>query len=102
MIIFIYKKVIINLKFCMFLKKKILYKSQHRATKELDIILGSFVAGIIDQLSDFELLQLEEIINIEDQKLFDAIFRNIPLENLDPTPILQSFINHYSSYVQSS
>lgn len=86
----------------MSLKKKIIYKSKHRATKELDIILGDFVAQIIDTLNDSELLQLEEVINIDDQKLFDAIFRNIPIQNSKSNPILQSFIKRYCSYVQSS
>ena len=40
------------------LKKKILYRSNYRGTKELDILLSSFVKKYIDDLSYEELIDL--------------------------------------------
>ena len=41
------------------LKRQIIYRSKHRGTKEMDLILGSFVEKHIDKLSETE---LEEFI----------------------------------------
>jgi len=51
-------------------RKKYLFKSTHRGTKEIDILLGRFVEMNINKLSDNELKQLEQIINLDEHKLF--------------------------------
>ena len=44
---------------------KIIYRSQYRGTKEMDIFVSSFVKSIIDSLSFDDLVDLD-IIRIED------------------------------------
>ena len=51
------------------LKKKIIYRSTHRGSKEMDILLGIFVKNNIDSLNDKELYNLLEILLIEDEVL---------------------------------
>ena len=51
------------------LKKKIIYRSSYRGTKEMDILLSSFVEGIIDQLNKEELENLLNFLNIDDENL---------------------------------
>ena len=51
------------------LKKKIIYRSTHRGSKEMDILLGNFVKNNIDSLNDKELYNLLEILLIEDEVL---------------------------------
>ena len=51
------------------LKKKIIYRSTHRGSKEMDILLGNFVKNHIDSLNDKELYNLLEILLIEDEVL---------------------------------
>ena len=53
------------------LKKKIIFRSSHRGTKEMDILLNSFVKKHINSLNIIELKQLERLLNIED----DIIYR---------------------------
>ena len=43
------------------LKKKIKYRSSYRGTKEMDLLLSSFVSKYIDTLSGLELKKLIEI-----------------------------------------
>ena len=52
------------------LKRKIIYKSKYRGTKEMDIILSSFVESIIDQLNKEELENLLNFLNIDDDNLY--------------------------------
>ena len=47
------------------LKKQIIYRSTHRGTKEMDLLLGSFVKKNIDKFSDIELLY-----SIEDDSVY--------------------------------
>ena len=49
---------------------KIKYRSQYRGTKEMDILLSSFVKAIIDQLNNKELEDLFDLINIDDDNLY--------------------------------
>ena len=51
------------------LKKQIIYRSTHRGTKEMDLLLGNFVKKNIDKFTDSELKDLENLMEIEDEVL---------------------------------
>ena len=52
------------------LKKKIIYRSNYRGTKEMDILLSSFVKDIINHLNNDELENLFNLLNIDDDNLY--------------------------------
>ena len=52
------------------LKKKIIYRSMHRGTKEMDLLLGNFVKKYIDEFNVDELKDLEKLLFIEDDVLY--------------------------------
>jgi len=52
------------------LKKKILYRSEHRGTKEMDLLLSNFVKKYINSLNESELSDLESLLNIDDEVLY--------------------------------
>ena len=58
------------------LKKKILYRSVHRGTKEMDLLLGNFVKKYIYFLSVSELCELESLLNIDDEVLYKWYLNN--------------------------
>ena len=53
------------------LKKQIIYRSNHRGTKEMDILLGNFVKTYINEFNDNELKDLEKLLSIEDEIIYD-------------------------------
>ena len=53
------------------LKKKIIYRSNYRGTKEMDKLLGAFTKKYIDQLSLDDLSDLEELLNVDDTNLYN-------------------------------
>jgi len=59
---------------------KILYRSTHRGTKEMDILLGNFVKKYIDTFDDDELNDLNELLNCEDSILYNWYFNNVKHE----------------------
>jgi antitoxin CptB len=52
------------------LKKKIIYRSNYRGTKEMDKLLGAFTKKYINQLSTQDLFDLEKLLNIDDDNLY--------------------------------
>ena len=53
------------------LKKKIIYRSNYRGTKEMDKLLGAFTKTYIDELSLNDLYELDELLNIDDTNLYN-------------------------------
>ena len=53
------------------LKKKIIYRSNYRGTKEMDKLLGAFTKEYIDKLSNDDLLILEKLLNVDDENLYN-------------------------------
>ena len=56
------------------LKKQIIYRSMHRGTKEMDLILGNFVKKYIDKFNNAELNDLEKLLFIEDEVIYKWYF----------------------------
>jgi len=52
------------------LKKKIIYRSTYRGTKEMDKILYSFTKKNIDNLNESELLLLNDLLDLDDENLY--------------------------------
>ena len=52
------------------LKKKIIYRSGHRGTKEMDLLLSNFVKKYVNSLNESELCELELLLNIDDEVLY--------------------------------
>ena len=53
------------------LKKKIIYRSSYRGTKEMDNLLGAFTKKYINNLNENDLLDLEKLLNIDDTNLYN-------------------------------
>jgi len=66
------------------LKKQIIYRSTHRGTKEMDLLLGNFVNKNIHLFNDIELKELDELMKIDDEILQKWYFEK-NTDNLIPT-----------------
>ena len=56
------------------LKKKIIYRSMHRGTKEMDLLLGNFVKKHINELNSTELQDLAKLLFTEDEVIYKWYF----------------------------
>ena len=52
------------------LKKRLIYRSQYRGTKEMDKLIGSFVKNNIDDFNKAQLDELEKFLDIDDDTLY--------------------------------
>ena len=59
-------------------KKRLCYQSQHRGTREMDLLLGGF-SHAIDTLSLEELKQFEILLSFPDHALYSVFFEKGPI-----------------------
>ena len=53
------------------LKKKIIYRSNYRGTKEMDKLLGTFTKKNINYLNYEDLIDLEKLLKIDDTNFYN-------------------------------
>ena len=53
------------------LKKKIIYRSNYRGTKEMDKLFGAFTNKYINKLNNNDLINLEKLLDIDDNNLYN-------------------------------
>ena len=50
-------------------RRQLLYRSAHRGTREMDILLGGYVAATIETMGDAELARLERLMEEPDNDM---------------------------------
>ena len=80
------------------LKKKIIYRSTYRGTKEMDTLLGSFIKKYINTFNDNDLNCLLELLDLDDESLYkfnqgEGIFVNIKKNKV--SDLFKEFIYEY-------
>ena len=76
------------------LKKKIIYRSNYRGTKEMDKLLGTFVKTYIDNLNEKDLINLEKLLDIDDTNLYNFyndIKTDFEIEDNSITSLFKNF-----------
>ena len=56
-------------------QNRLIYRSWHRGTKELDLILGNYISENIDVMSDDEIREFEALLNSEDPDIYKWIVK---------------------------
>ena len=78
------------------LKKQVIYRSTHRGTKEMDLLLGNFVKKNIGKFTDSELKDLENLLEINDEILQKWFFGKNN-ENLVPLNKISKMFKEFKS-----
>ena len=76
------------------LKKKIIYRANYRGTKEMDILLTSFVNKIIHDLDLKNLKELLELLELDDDTLYKFNRKTIDLDDTQNKKIYIMFREH--------
>ena len=74
-------------------KKKLLYRSNYRGTKEMDILLSEFVKKNINNFDKEQLKELDKFLNFEDEVILNFYNHSIVKENIDKNKISKIFKN---------
>ena len=72
-------------------KKKLVYRAAYRGTKEMDILLSSFVTKYINTFDENLLFQLEQFLNFEDDVILNFYNNKIIEKNIDKNDVSKIF-----------
>jgi len=72
-------------------KKKLIYRAGYRGTKEMDILLSSFVDKNIDLFNEQLLDELDKFLNFEDEVILNYYQYDIIKENIDKNEVSKMF-----------
>ena len=75
-------------------KKKIMYRSNYRGTKEMDKLLSAFTNKYIDKLNHSDLIDLEKLLDIDDNSLYsfyNGLKTDIKFENNNVNSLFRNF-----------
>jgi antitoxin CptB len=74
-------------------KKKLVYRAGYRGTKEMDILLSSFVNKHIESFNESQLLELDKFLNFEDEVILNFYHYNIIENQVDKNAVSAMFKN---------
>ena len=74
-------------------KKKLIYRAGYRGTKEMDILLSSFVNKYIDTFDEKLLNDLDKFLNFEDEIILNYYHHNIVEKEIDKNKVSEIFKN---------
>ena len=76
------------------IKKKIIYRSNYRGTKEMDKLLGAFTSKYINELNYEDLNELIKLLEIDDNNLYNfynGLNTNIQFEDNKINRLFKNF-----------
>ncbi len=78
------------------LKKRLIYRSLYRGTKEMDKLIGSFVKERINDFNMNQLKELETFLSIDDDtlyRIYNDQIKTFKIENIS-TKFIQMYKSH--------
>ena len=72
-------------------KKKLIYRAGYRGTKEMDILLSTFVNKYIDTFDEIFLIELEKFLNFEDEIILNFYNFDIKEKKIEENKISKIF-----------
>ena len=72
-------------------KKKLIYRAGYRGTKEMDILLSSFVNKYINKFDEVLLAELEKFLDFEDEIILNFYNFNLVEKEIDQNKVSKIF-----------
>ena len=72
-------------------KKKLIYRAAYRGTKEMDILLSSFVNKYIDNFDESFLTELDKFLSFEDEVISNFYYYDIKKNQIEKNKISEIF-----------
>ncbi len=75
-------------------RKRLVFRSWHRGTREMDLIMGSFADSYVSAFSEEELAQYDEILQNSDPDLYNWITGKEKAPANIITPVLEKLLGY--------
>jgi antitoxin CptB len=73
------------------LKKRLIYRASYRGTKEMDILLSTFVNKYINDFDEVLLIELENFLNYEDDLILNYYHFDVVKQKINENKISKLF-----------
>ena len=80
-------------------RKRLRFRAWHRGTKEMDLLMGSFVDTWLSEFGDIELAELEKIIDYNDIDLYAWLTGRQPIPANVDSELMQKLKAHSQSNI---
>jgi antitoxin CptB len=71
-------------------RRRLLFRANHRGTRENDILVGGFVTARLADFSEAEIAELEAIMDLPDPTLADWLTGRAPIPPEHDSPLLRA------------
>ncbi|MBN8521145.1 MAG: succinate dehydrogenase assembly factor 2 [Alphaproteobacteria bacterium] len=75
-------------------RKRLIFRSWHRGTREMDLIMGSFAEQHVPGFGEGELLQYESLLMENDPDVYNWYIGVSPVPANILTPVIEIFLKH--------
>ncbi len=80
-------------------RKRLIFRSWHRGTREMDLIMGSFAETHVPGMSLADLDRFEELLNTPDPDVYDWVSGQKPIPANINNQVLEQLLKHdYAKY----
>lgn len=74
------------------IRKKLKWRALHRGIKEMDMVVGGFAEAHLAKMSEIQLAQFAEILEIPDQDLLAWATRQTPVPTAQKSALLEAML----------
>lgn len=75
-------------------RKRLIFRSWHRGTREMDLIMGSFAEANVPAMDAGALDLYEELLHTPDPDVYDWISGQKPVPANMMNPVIEKLLNH--------
>ncbi len=75
-------------------RKRLIFRSGHRGTKEMDLFLGSFAAAYVPEFSEEELALYDELLKEPDPDIYNWVTKREPVPANKMNPVMERLLSH--------
>ncbi|MCB9963406.1 MAG: succinate dehydrogenase assembly factor 2 [Rhodospirillales bacterium] len=76
------------------LRKLLIFRSWHRGTREMDLILGSFAEKYVPDMTESTLKDFQDFLEISDPQLYDWYLQKEPVPEELKSDLMHSYLKH--------
>ncbi len=76
------------------LRKQLIFRSWHRGTREMDLLLGSFADRHVPEMSAEDLNDYQAFLELSDPELYNWYLQKEAVPANLNTQLMQGFLNH--------
>ena len=75
-------------------RKRLIFRSWHRGTKEMDLFMGTFADRNVPDFTEDELAQYDEMLNCSDPDLYNWVSGRETVPANQMSAVLEKFLAH--------